>query len=124
MIYRLMPTLISEGKVYIAETPLYEIGTKEMTYFAYDEKEKNEILAQIGDKKYSLQRSKGLGENQPDMMNMTTMNPDSRRLIKVMPQDAERTARMFDLLLGDDLQGRKEFIAENGYMYLDDADIS
>ena len=124
MIYRLMPTLISEGKVYIAETPLYEIGTKEMTYFAYDEKEKNEILAKIGDKKYSLQRSKGLGENQPDMMNMTTMNPDSRRLIKVMPQDAERTARMFDLLLGDDLQGRKDFIAENGYIYLDDADIS
>ena len=124
MIYRLMPTLITEGKIYIAETPLYEIGTKEMTYFAYDEKEKNEILAQIGDKKYSLQRSKGLGENQPDMMNMTTMNPDSRRLIKVMPQDAERTSRMFDLLLGDDLQGRKDFIAENGYMYLDDADIS
>ena len=124
MIYRLMPTLISEGKVYIAETPLYEIGTKEMTYFAYDEKEKNEILAKIGDKKYSLQRSKGLGENQPDMMNMTTMKPDSRRLIKVMPQDAERTARMFDLLLGDDLQGRKDFIAENGYIYLDDADIS
>jgi len=124
MIYRLMPTLISEGKVYIAESPLYEIGTKEMTYFAYDEKEKNEILEQIGDKKYSLQRSKGLGENQPDMMNMTTMNPESRRLIKVMPQDAERTSRMFDLLLGDDLQGRKDFIAENGYMYLDDADIS
>ncbi len=124
MIYRLMPTLISEGKVYIAETPLYEIGTKEMTYFAYDEKEKIEILEKIGDKKYTLQRSKGLGENQPDMMNMTTMNPESRRLIKVMPQDAERTARMFDLLLGDDLQGRKDFIAENGYMYLDDADIS
>ena len=119
-----MPTLINEGKVYIAETPLYEIGTKEMTYFAYDEKEKNEILAQIGDKKYNLQRSKGLGENQPEMMNMTTMNPESRRLIKVMPQDAERTSRMFDLLLGDDLQGRKDFIAENGYMYLDDADIS
>ncbi len=124
MIYRLMPTLINEGKVYIAETPLYEIGTKEMTYFAYDEKEKIEILNQIGDKKYNMQRSKGLGENQPDMMNMTTMNPETRRLIKVMPQDAERTSRMFDLLLGDDLQGRKEFIAENGYMYLDDADIS
>ena len=124
MIYRLMPTLISEGKVYIAETPLYEIGTKDMTYFAYDEKEKTEIIAKIGDKKYNLQRSKGLGENQPDMMNLTTMNPETRRLIKVMPQEAERTSRMFDLLLGDDLQGRKEFIAENGYMYLDDADIS
>jgi len=124
MIYRLMPTLINVGKIYIAETPLYEITTKDMTYFAYDEKEKIEILEKIGDKKYNIQRSKGLGENQPDMMNLTTMNPETRRLIKVMPQDAERTSRMFDLLLGDDLQGRKDFIAENGYMYLDDADIS
>ncbi len=124
MIHRLMPTLINEGKVFIAETPLYEIGTKDMTYFAYDEKEKNDILAKIGDKKYTMQRSKGLGENQPDMMNLTTMNPETRRLIKVMPQDAERTSQMFDMLLGDDLAGRKEFIAENGYMYLDDADIS
>ena len=124
MIHRLMPTLITEGKVFIAETPLYEIGTKEMTYFAYDEKEKNDILAKIGDKKYNLQRSKGLGENQPDMMNLTTMNPETRRLIKVMPEDAERTSQMFDMLLGDDLQGRKDFIAENGYLYLDDADIS
>ena len=124
MIHRLMPTLINEGKVFIAETPLYEIGTKDMTYFAYDEKEKNDILAKIGDKKYTLQRSKGLGENQPDMMNLTTMNPETRRLVKVMPEEAERTAQMFDMLLGDDLQGRKEFIAENGYLYLDDADIS
>ena len=126
MIYRLMPTLINEGKVYIAETPLYEIRTKDMTYFAYDEKEKIEILAKIGSVKPEpdIQRSKGLGENQPDMMNLTTMNPETRRLIKVMPQDAERTSQMFDLLLGDDLAGRKEFIAENGYMYLEDADIS
>ncbi len=124
MIYRLMPTLINEGKIYIAETPLYEIGTKEMTYFAYDEKEKIDILDKIGDGKYTIQRSKGLGENQPDMMNLTTMNPETRRLIKVMPQDAERTSQMFDLLLGDDLQGRKDFIAENGYMYLDEADLS
>ena len=124
MIYRLMPTLIDVGKVYIAETPLYEIGTKDMTYFAYDEKEKTEILAKIGNNKYTVQRSKGLGENQPDMMNLTTMNPETRRLIKVIPQDAERPSRMFDLLLGDDLSGRKEFIAENGYMYLEEADIS
>ncbi|MGN0450669.1 MAG: toprim domain-containing protein [Acutalibacteraceae bacterium] len=126
MIYRLMPTLINESKVYIAETPLYEIRTKDMTYFAYDEKEKIEILAKIGEVKPEpdIQRSKGLGENQPDMMNLTTMNPETRRLIKVMPQDAERTSQMFDLLLGDDLTGRKEFIAENGYMYLEEADIS
>ncbi len=124
MIHRLMPTLIREGRVYIAETPLYEITTKDMTYFAYDETEKGEILAQIGDKKYKINRSKGLGENQPDMMNLTTMNPATRRLIKVMPDDAERTSEMFDILLGDNLQGRKDYIAENGYLYIDDADIS
>ena len=124
MIYRVMPTLINEGKIYIAETPLYEINTKDMTYFAYDENEKAEILGKIGDKKYSIQRSKGLGENQPDMMNLTTMNPATRRLIKVMPSEAQKTSDMFDLLLGDNLQGRKDFIADFGYMYIDDADLS
>ncbi len=124
MIYRLMPTLISEGKVFIAETPLYEIGTKEKTYFAYDEKEKAEILDLIGDQKYTIQRSKGLGENQPDMMNLTTMNPSTRRLIRVLPEDAEKTSIMFDMLLGDDLQGRKDYIAENGHLYMDDVDVS
>jgi len=124
MIYRLMPSLINSGKIYIAETPLYEINTKDMSYFAYDEKEKEEIYAKIGNVKYTIQRSKGLGENQPDMMNMTTMNPISRRLVKVMPQDSERTADMFNLLLGDNLQGRKDFIADNGYLYIDNVDIS
>ena len=124
MIYRLMPTLINEGRVFIAETPLYEINTKGMTYFAYDENEKREILEKIGDEKYNLQRSKGLGENQPDMMNLTTMNPETRRLIKIMPEDAQLTSEMFDLLLGDNLAGRKDYISENGYLYMDDADIS
>ncbi len=124
MIYRLMPTLINEGKVFIAETPLYEITSGKMTYFAYDESEKSEIMEKIGDSKYTIQRSKGLGENQPDMMNLTTMNPATRRLVKVLPDDAQRTSEMFDLLLGDNLQGRKDFIAENGYMYLDDVDVS
>ncbi len=124
MIYRLMPTLITAGKVFIAETPLYEIASKDMTYFAYDEKEKDEILAKLEGQKYTLQRSKGLGENQPEMMNLTTMNPQTRRLIKVMPSQAEQTAEMFDLLLGDNLAGRKEFIADNGYLYLDAADVS
>lgn len=124
MIYRLMPTLISEGKVFIAETPLYEINTKDKPYFAYDEKEKAEILEMIGSQKYTIQRSKGLGENQPDMMNLTTMNPATRRLIRVLPEDAEQTSMMFDMLLGDDLQGRKEYIAENGHLYMDDLDVS
>ena len=124
MLYRLTPTLIEEGCVYIAESPLFEITTKKMTYFAYDEKEKTEILAKIGDEKYKIDRSKGLGENDPEMMSLTTMNPETRRLIKVTPADAEATSKMFDLLLGDDLQGRKDYIAENGGAYLELADIS
>ena len=124
MLYRLTPTLIREGYVYIAESPLYEITCKEKTWFAYSDREKNEILATLEGKKYDIQRSKGLGENDPDMMAQTTMSPDTRRLIKVMPEDMERTAQVFDLLLGDDLAGRKNHIADNGYKYLDLADIS
>ncbi len=124
MLYRLVPTLIQRGYVYIAESPLYEISYKEKTWFAYSDKEKADIVAELGDKKISIQRSKGLGENEPDMMWLTTMNPETRRLIKVMPQDVERTAQTFDLLLGDNLQGRKDHIAENGYKYLELADIS
>lgn len=124
MLYRLTPTLIEEGKVYIAESPLYEITTKSDTYFAYTEKEKEQFLNQIGKEKVTIQRSKGLGENEPEMMNFTTMNPETRRLIKVMPTDAQHTAEVFDLLLGDNLTGRKNYIAENGYLYLDTADVS
>ena len=125
MIYRLMPTLIREGKVFIAESPLYEINTKDETWFCYTEKEKQEALAEIGDRKYTVQRSKGLGENEADMMWLTTMNPKTRRLIKVEPDySPEAVAEKFDLLLGDNLQGRKDHIAENGYLYLDLADIS
>ena len=124
MLYRLVPTLIEEGYVYIAESPLFEITTKEKTYFAYTEAEKSEILKKIEGQKFTIQRSKGLGENEPEMMWMTTMNPETRRLIKVMPDDAEKTAQIFDLLLGDNLEGRKEFIANCGGDYLDLADIS
>ena len=125
MIYRLVPTLIQEGYVYIAESPLYEINTRSKTYFAYTEPEKANIMSRIdGKEKYTIQRSKGLGENEPDMMWLTTMNPETRRLIRVMPEDVERTAAVFDLLLGDNLQGRKDHIAENGYKYLEMADIS
>lgn len=125
MIYRLMPTLIREGKVFIAESPLYEINSKDETWFCYTEKEKQEALSEIGDRKYTVQRSKGLGENEADMMWLTTMNPKTRRLIKVEPDySPEAVADKFDLLLGDNLQGRKDHIAENGYLYLDLADIS
>ena len=124
MLYRLTPTLIDEGYVYIAESPLYEITCKGKTYFAFDEGEKAEILKKLDGKKYTIQRSKGLGENEADMMWETTMNPETRRLIRVMPEDAAATSEMFDLLLGENLSGRKEYIAENGWQYLDFADIS
>ncbi|MCR5542075.1 MULTISPECIES: DNA gyrase/topoisomerase IV subunit B [Ruminococcus] len=124
MLYRLTPTLIEKGYVYIAESPLFEITTKDKTYFAYDEPEKDKILKMIGNKSFTIQRSKGLGENEADMMSLTTMNPETRRLIKVNPDDIEMTQWMFNMLLGDDLAGRKEFITNNGAEYLEMADIS
>lgn len=123
MLYRLVPTLIAKEKVYIAETPLFEITAGNKTYFAYNEKEKNEILRKIKGK-YTIQRSKGLGENDPEMMWKTAMNPETRRLIKVMPEDEKRTQEVFELLLGDNLQGRKSFIESEGCRYMDMIDVS
>ena len=124
MLYRLTPTLIRQGYVYIAESPLYEISCKGKTWFAYTERDKADILKELGDAKAVIQRSKGLGENDPEMMWLTTMNPETRRLIKVMPTDETATAQAFDLLQGDNLQGRKDHIAENGWRYIDQIDIS
>ena len=131
MLYRLTPQLIEKGYVYIAETPLYEINTKggkgskkaPKTYFAYTDKERDDIVKKL-EGKCSIQRSKGLGENEPEMMWQTTMNPETRRLIRVMPEDAEKTSQVFDLLLGDNLQGRKDYIAQHGSEYLDLTDVS
>ncbi len=122
MFYRLLPTLIEEGRIYIAESPLYEITCGSETFFAYNEQEKNAIVSKLGDKKVTLQRSKGLGENDPDMMSHTTMNPATRKLLRISPDDAARTAEMFDILLGDNIAGRKEFIAQHGAKYLELAD--
>lgn len=124
MLYRLTPTLIEQGYVYIAESPLFEINTKDKTYFAYTEQEKQRILELIGNKKHTIQRSKGLGENEPDMMSLTTMNPETRRLIKVSADDIKESAEVFEMLLGDDLQGRKDYISQYGSDYLELADIS
>ena len=124
MLYRLVPTLIEKGFVYIAESPLYEIMYRDKSYFAFDESEKAAILKKLEGKKVLIQRSKGLGENEADMMWETTMNPATRRLIRVSPEGAEATSQMFDLLLGENLSGRKDYIAENGHLYLDQADIS
>ena len=127
MFYRLLPTLIKEQRVFIAETPLFEITVKdkgkEQTYFAYDEFEKADILKEIGNKKYSIQRSKGLGENEPDMMWQTTMNPETRRLIAVTATDEAKTYEIFDTLLGDNLPARKAFIAAHGKEYMKDIDV-
>ena len=126
MLYKLTPQLITDGYVYIAESPLFEITLKDKTYFAYTEDEKTRIMEMLGDDapKATLQRSKGLGENEPDMMWMTTMNPETRRLIKVMPADAAATAEIFEVLMGDNLPARKDFISAKGYMYIDNADVS
>ena len=124
MIYRLVPGILEAGKVYIAESPLYEINCKDETWFAYTEKEKTEILNELEGKKYTIQRSKGLGENDADMMSLTTMNPKTRRLISVRTEDAQLMSEKFELLLGDNLQGRKDHIAQDGYMYLDMTDLS
>ena len=123
LFYSLLPTLIREGRIYIAETPLYEINTKDETYFAYDENEKAAILEELKNQKYTIQRSKGLGENDPDMMSRTTMHPATRRLIRIMPENEEETFKMFDVLLGDNLSGRKEMIAAYGSRYYDLADF-
>ena len=122
MLYRLVPTLIEEKKVFIAESPLYEITTSKKTFFAYSEKEKSDIINKI-DGKYHIQRSKGLGENEPEMMWQTTMNPKTRKLVQVLPEDIEKTKEMFEMLLGDNLKGRKEYIEQNGYKYIDLTDV-
>ena len=124
MFYTLMPTLIEQGYIFIAESPLYEIKTKKESLFAYTDREKDQIVEGLKGEKVKIMRSKGLGENDPDMMWHTTMNPETRKLIRVMPEDEEETKRMFDLLLGNDLQGRKDFIESDGYLYLDYTDVS
>ncbi len=124
MLYRLTPDLIDQNKVFIAESPLYEITSKDKTYFAYNEREKDQFLKELEGQKYTIQRSKGLGENDADMMSLTTMDPKTRRLIQVKPGDAAQAAQMFDILLGDNLNGRKDYIAQHGSEYLDDLDVS
>ena len=123
MIYRLLPTLIEMGRVYIAESPLYEITSKDKIQFAYNEREKQAIISKLGDKKYSIQRSKGLGENDPDMMSLTTMKPETRRLIRINPDDEKETYRMFNTLLGDDIVSRKAYISKHGSEYIELADV-
>ncbi|MBP1577258.1 MAG: DNA topoisomerase, partial [Oscillospiraceae bacterium] len=124
MLYRLTPQLIEQGYVYIAETPLYEINGKDKTWFVYSDAEKNKVVEENKNQKLVIQRSKGLGENEADMMWLTTMSPETRRLIRITPEEAAMTSEIFDLLLGDNLAGRKEYIAQNGHLYLDELDLA
>jgi DNA gyrase subunit B len=116
MIYRLVPTLLKAGKVYIVESPLYEIIYKGKSHFAYSDEERDKIVEELiknGAKKgqIDINRSKGLGENNAEMMAKTTMSPKTRRLIPVeYPEDEETVARYFNILLGDDLEERKRII--------------
>jgi len=122
MIYRLVPTLLKKGKVYIAETPLFEItygrGSNEATHFAYSEEEKEQILGDLykmgaKDSQIKIQRSKGLGENEPEMMSISTMAPETRRLIPIeYPSDDNKVAMFFNALLGNDIEMRKMLITE------------
>lgn len=124
MFYVLTPQLIEQGYIYIADTPLYEIttgtGKNAVTEFAFSETEKEQILmrhAEAISGKSKIQRSKGLGENTPEMMWQTTMNPETRRLIKVTMKDVNEALATFEMLLGDDLEGRKQYISDYGYAY-------
>lgn len=123
MLYRLTPSLYEAKKVFIAESPLYEITNKGETYFAYSDKEKNDIAKKL-EGNVHIQRSKGLGENDPEMMWKSTMSPDSRKLIEITTEDFEESVKMFDTLLGDDIQSRKQFIKDFGGKYLDQLDLS
>lgn len=123
MFYRLAPQLIELGYIYIADTPLYEItigtGKNAKTAFAFSELEKNSILEGLENVSYKIQRSKGLGENTPEMMWETTMSPDTRRLIRVTMSEAEEMSHTFEMLLGDDIESRRQYIADYGYEYLE-----
>lgn len=128
MFYRLLPTLIEMGKIYIAESPLFRITVKNKTeevLYAYNEPEKERIVSELNaqGKKYTLERSKGLGENDAQMMSETTMDPATRKLIRVTPTDAEATSYIFETLLGDDLRERKAFITSHGVDYIAAADL-
>lgn len=117
MIYRLMPELIDAGKVFVAESPLYEINCGDETWFAYTEREKTAVEKKLKNKKYTIQRSKGLGENTAEMMSLTTMNPETRRLIKIVPDAANDSENLISILLGNKQEERKRYIDKFGYLY-------
>ncbi|HCK98890.1 MAG TPA: DNA topoisomerase IV subunit B, partial [Candidatus Marinimicrobia bacterium] len=123
--YRYMPTLVEEGHIYIAQPPLYRVYSGKKSFYAYDEDERNILVKRFekeGKQKIDVQRYKGLGEMNPDQLWSTTMNPETRTLVKIGVEDASQADKTFSMLMGEDVEPRRNFIQKNA-KYVRNLDI-